>query len=53
MLEDTTGVIRNRKSRKDRQCYTQKKKKQKDKQWSRKHYTEDYKLNSTDPLYPG
>jgi hypothetical protein len=39
---DTKGVIRSRKSEKGRQCNVQKKKGQKDKQWSTKHYTESY-----------
>jgi hypothetical protein len=39
-FEDTKGAIRNRKS-KNRQYNDQKKKRQKDKQWYTKHYTEN------------
>ena len=37
-FEDTKGVTRSHKSKKDREYHGQKKK---DKQWSAKHYTED------------
>ena len=40
-FEDTKGVIRSRKSKTDRQYNGQKKKRQKDKQRSTKHYTEN------------
>ena len=43
--EDTKGVIRSRKSKKDRQYNGQKKRRQKDKQYSTKHYTENYRLD--------
>ena len=40
-FEDTKGVIRIHKSKKDRQYNSQKEKGPKDKQWSTKHYTEN------------
>ena len=45
-LEDINGVIRIRKSKKDRQHNGPKEKGQKDKQRSTKHYTENWKLSS-------
>jgi hypothetical protein len=46
MFEDSKGVIRSRKSKKDRQHNGQKKK---DKQRSTKHYAEKLKLEQQEP----
>ena len=45
-------VIRSRKS-KDRQYRRQMKNEQKDKQWSAKHYAENYRLSNTNPSKTG
>jgi len=46
-VEDTKGIIRGSKLKKDRQHNGQKKKVQKDKQRSTKHYTKNYQLRNT------
>ena len=46
-FQDTKGVIRNCKSKMDRQCNVQTKNSQKDKQWSTQHYRENYRSSNT------
>jgi len=49
-FEDTNGVIRLRKLKKNRQHNGRKKQGQKDKQRSTKHYTESKRSSNTNPL---
>ena len=50
MFEDTIGVLRSSKSKKNRQYNDQMKK---DKQWSTKHYKENKRLGNTNPTKTG